>query len=308
MPVNDQHLIEISDDVAAALDRGEPVVALESTLITHGLPWPVNRDTALDMEREVREAGAIPATIAVLDGAIRVGLSGEEIERLSGADGQLKISSRGLAYAVATGRTAGTTVSGTMWVASRAGIPFFGTGGIGGVHIGAEKTGDVSNDLSELARTPVAVICSGVKSILDIGRTLEYLETVGVPVFGYRTDEFPAFFSGRSGHPAPYRLEGPDQVASVWQVHRTLGQKTGIVIACPPPVAVEDQDQMQRAIDQANREAADNGIHGGEVTPFVLRRIAEITDGASVQVNTALLRHNARIAAEIAVAYREVDA
>jgi pseudouridylate synthase len=298
--------IQLSDEVATALDEGGAVVALESTLITHGLPRPLNYQTAAEMEQEVREAGAVPATVCLLDGTIRVGLHDHELVRLAALDDAIKISSRGLGYAVATGRNAGTTVSGTMWIAAQVGIDFFGTGGTGGVHYGASETGDISTDLTELTRTPVAVVCAGVKSILDIGRTLEYLETAAVPVFGYRTDAFPAFFSGVSGFSVPYRLESPGQAAAVWRAHRDLGLPSGALIACPPPVSIEDGNALESAIIQANEEAIQKGISSGDITPFVLGRVAEITDGASVRVNIALLRNNARIAAEIAVAARDL--
>jgi pseudouridylate synthase len=297
-------MIHLSDEVATALDEGRPVVALESTLITHGLPRPLNYQTAAEMEQDVRDIGAVPATICLLDGVIHVGLREAELSRLAELDNAIKISSRGIAYAVGTYRSAGTTVSGTMWIASKVGIDIFGTGGIGGVHYGASETEDISTDLTELTRTPVAVVCAGIKSILDIGRTLEYLETAGVPVFGYQTDAFPAFFSGISGYSAPYRLESAEQAANVWRMHRELNLPSGSVIACPPPISVGDGESLETAIRQANQEAIEQGISSGDITPFVLRRIAEITDGASVRVNVALLRNNARIAAEIAVAAR----
>lgn len=303
MPVSSRSPVKLSDEVAEARAGSRSVVALESALITHGLPYPLNLQTAREMEQDVRDSGAIPATICLLDGEIRVGLSIDQLARLAESNDPIKVSSRGLAWAAATGQTAGTTVSGTMWIAGLTRIQFFGTGGIGGVHHDAAETGDISTDLLELARTPVAVISAGVKSILDIGRTLEYLETAGVPVYGYQSDEFPAFFSGESGLPAPYRLENAAQAAAVWHRQRQLELPNGAVIACPPPVNADDADALQAAIDQANREARDQQVRGGDVTPFVLHRIAEITDGASVRVNIALLRNNARIAAEIAVAY-----
>ncbi len=294
--------IVIREEVSRALDQGGPVVALESTLITHGLQAPLNGETAAEMEREVRTAGATPATIAVIDGTIRIGLCGQELHDLASAVHAVKISSRALPGAVSERLTGGTTVSATMFVSAAVRIGFFATGGIGGVHHGADQTGDVSSDLTELARTPVAVVCSGVKSILDIGRTLEYLETSGVPVYGYQTDSFPGFFSGESGFRAPQRLDGPEQAAAAWRVHRELGLPGGIVIACTPPAGVANAEDLDRAVQQANAEAFEQGVRGGEVTPFVLRRVAELTNGASLQVNTALLRSNARTAAEIAVA------
>jgi pseudouridylate synthase len=300
--------VKFGEEVRAALEEHRPVVALESTLITHGLPRPLNEQTAREMEQEVRDVGAIPATICLLDGIIRTGLSDDELARLASLDDAIKISSRGLAYAITRKRNAGTTVSGTMAIANQVGIQFFGTGGIGGVHFGASETGDISTDLSELSRTPVAVVSAGIKSILDIARTVEYLETAGIPVFGYQTDEFPAFFSGASGITAPYRIDTPEEAAAVWHTHREIGLPTGMLIACPPPVTVEDATALEGAIQQANREVMEQGISSGAVTPFVLKRIAEITDGASVRVNIALLRHNARIAAEIAVAHSAISA
>ena len=285
-----------------ALQSRTPVVALETALVTHGLPRPRNIETAIAMEDNVRSSGAVPATIGILHGEIIVGMTREELTALSEVPHPLKASSRGLPYVLATGNSAGLTVSGTAWLAARAGIDIFATGGIGGVHHGAEETGDISTDLWELAGTPVAVICSGVKSILDIGRTLEYLETAGVPVYGYQTDEFPAFFSGASGYDVPFRLEDPEHAARIWIAHRTLDLGRAAIVACPPPVEVEDDAKLQHAIDQANQEAREQRVTSGDVTPFVLRRIAEITDGASIEANVALLKHNARIAGEIAVA------
>ncbi len=302
----DRRYIHPGPEVEQALLANQPVVALESTLITHGLPYPLNLQTAQQMEQEVRNAGATPATICLLDGEIRVGLNDDELSRLAEPGDTVKISSRGIGWAIATKQTAGTTVSGTMWVAAKVGIELFGTGGTGGVHVGASETGDISTDLFELARTPVAVVSSGVKSILDIGRTLEYLESVGVPVFGFQTDQFPAFFSGSSGHSAPMRLENAVEAARTWQVHRDLGIETGMLIACPPPITLDDAGMLQQAVDQANREARKAGISSGAVTPFVLGRIAELTDGESLRINTALLKHNAAIAGSIASALHTI--
>lgn len=298
--------LKLGDEAGDAKLDYYPIVALESALITHGLPYPLNLQTALEMEQEIRDAGAVPATICLLDGEIRIGMTQEELTQLAESSDPMKVSSRGLPYAVATGRTAGLTVSGTMRLALTAEIDIFATGGIGGVHHDASETGDISTDLTELSRTSIAVVCAGIKSILDIGRTLEYLETAGVPVYGYQTDEFPAFFSGSSGYPAPHRLEDASQAADVWHRQRLFALPCGAVIACPPPDAVEDAAGLGAAIDQANREAADQGISSGDVTPFVLNRVAEITDGASVRANIALLRNNARIAGEIAVAHRQL--
>ncbi|TVR71837.1 MAG: pseudouridine-5'-phosphate glycosidase [Sphaerobacteraceae bacterium] len=302
----DRRYIQPGPEVEQALLANQPVVALESTLITHGLPYPLNLQTAQEMEQEVRNAGATPATICLLDGMIRVGLNDDELSRLAEPGDTVKISSRGIGWALPTKQTAGTTVSGTMWIAAKVGIELFGTGGTGGVHVGASETGDISTDLFELARTPVAVVSSGVKSILDIGRTLEYLESVGVPVFGFQTDQFPAFFSGTSGHSAPMRLENAADAARTWQVHRDLGINTGMLIACPPPITLDDAGMLQQAVDQANREARESGISSGAVTPFVLGRIAELTDGESLRINTALLRHNAGVAGSIASALHTI--
>lgn len=294
--------IKMRDEVAQALGEGRPVVALESTLITHGLPHPLNAETALAMEREVRSTGAVPATVAVLGGMLRAGLSEAEIEQLAATENALKVSSRGLAYALASGRTAATTVSGTMWVAKVAGIRYFATGGIGGVHRDASRTGDISTDLLELSRTSVAVVCAGAKSILDIGRTLEYLETAGVPVLGYKTTEFPAFYTPHSGYSAPYTVRSPKEAAAVFRAHRRLRLPGGVLIACPPPASDADKTALESAIAQAVGEAGERGISGGEVTPFLLGRVAELSGGASLRANLALLHNNARIAAEIAAA------
>ncbi len=294
--------LKYNNEVVLALGDGRPVVALESTLITHGLPHPTNAETALAMEAQVRSAGAAPATVAVLGGLLRVGLDEEEIWALATADGVLKVSSRGLAYALVSGRTAATTVSGTMWAAKLAGIRYFATGGIGGVHRGVERTGDISTDLLELARTPVAVVCAGVKSILDIGRTLEYLESAGVPVLGYGTEEFPAFLTAKSGHRAPYTVADAPEAARVFRAHRRLGLPSGIVIASPPPSSDLDEATLEEATVRALREAEQQGMIGAALTPWLLARVADLTDGASLRANTALLQQNARIAAQIAVA------
>ncbi len=294
--------VRLSDEVREALAGGRQVVALESTLITHGLPHPTNAETALAMEAEVRAEGAVPATVAVLGGVLKAGLSEDEILALASSRGALKVSSRGLAYALATGSTAATTVSGTMWAARLAGVRYFGTGGIGGVHRGVESTGDISTDLLELSRTSVAVVCAGAKSILDIPRTLEYLETAGVPVLAYGTEEFPAFYTPHSGHMAPYSVASPPEAAAVFRAHRNLGLPGGLLIAVPPPASDADAAQVEAATSQAVREAEEQRVIGGDVTPFLLSRIAELSGGASLRANLALLRNNARVAARIAVA------
>lgn len=294
--------LRTSDEVARALGAGRPVVALESTLITHGLPRPLNARAALGMEEAVRRAGAAPATVAVLGGVVRVGLTADEIIALAELDGVFKVSSRGLSYAVVTGRPAATTVSGTLHAAALAGLRFFATGGLGGAHRGAQRTWDVSADLGELARVPVAVVCSGAKSILDLALTLERLDSLGVPVVGYGTDELPAFWTPRSGHRLEYSVSDAAEAARLWRTHRGLGLPGGMVFAVPPPAADADAARLEDATDRALREAEDAGVRGGEVTPWVLRRVAALTEGASVEVNVALLLNNARVAAEIAAA------
>lgn len=288
-----------SNEVRQALDSGQPVVALESTVITHGLPYPANRDTALSMEAAVRDGGAIPATIAVLKGEITVGLSEEQIEYLAKATDVRKCSRRDLPIAVGLGEDAATTVAGTMIVANMAGIRVFATGGIGGVHRGHPF--DVSADLLELGRTPVAVVCAGAKSILDLPLTLEVLETQGVPILGYQTDSLPMFFTHESDLPIDVRVENPQQVANIIKAAHELEAQHGILIAVPVP---EDKalahDIAENAIEQATEEAESQGIHGKEITPFVLGRVVELTEGKSMVANRALLENNARLAAQIA--------
>lgn len=288
-----------SNEVRQALDSGQPVVALESTVITHGLPYPANRDTALSMEAAVRDGEAVPATIAVLKGEITVGLSEEQIEYLAKATDVRKCSRRDLPIAVGLGEDAATTVAGTMIVANMAGIRVFATGGIGGVHRGHPF--DVSADLLELGRTPVAVVCAGAKSILDLPLTLEVLETQGVPILGYQTDSLPMFFTPESDLPIDVRVENPQEVASIIKAAHDLEVKHGILITVPVP---EDKalarDIAENAIEQATEEAESQGIHGKEITPFVLARVVELTEGKSMIANRALLENNARLAAQIA--------
>src|SRR5947209_6184769 len=295
-------LIDIRPEVADAIRDDRPVVALESTLIAHGLPWPWNLETAHRAEAAVRDAGAVPATVAVLDGRPTVGLNEEELRRLAQSPGVIKASRRDLAFAVAQRRTASTTVAGTMALAHLAGIRVFATGGIGGAHRGPHAW-DISADLSELARTPVAVVCAGAKSILDIPRTLEILETQSVPVIGYRTDQFPAFFIPSSGEPTMNRVDTPADAAEVLRVHWALGG-AGIVLAQPVEehVAVE-ADTFLTALTAAEREAIGEGIRGKDLTPFLLGRLADITDGQTPKANHALVIANARLAAQIARAY-----
>ena len=300
--------LHVSLEVSAALAAGRPVVALESTLITHGLPYPANAQTALAMEAAVRESGAVPATIAILAGRITVGLSPAEIERLAALPygSARKCSRRDLPIAVGLGEDAATTVAGTMIVAHLAGIRVFSTGGIGGVHRGAPF--DVSADLLELGRTPVAVVCSGAKSILDLPLTLEVLETQGVPVLGLGTDTLPSFYSRSSGLPVDVSVATVVEAARIVAAARRLGAQHGLLVAVPVPEADElPAAQVETAIQQATAEAAAQGIHGKRVTPFLLGRVAELTGGASRRANTALLVNNARVGGQLAVALNGLE-
>ena len=295
----------LAAEVADAVGSGRPVVALESTIISHGMPYPTNVEMAREVERIVRDHGAVPATIAVLGGRCQVGLDDAQLEQLATADGVVKATTRDLPWLVATGSTGATTVAATMRLAALAGIKVFATGGIGGVHRGAATTMDVSADLTELASTPVAVVSAGVKSILDIGLTLERLETLGVPVIVHASDEFPSFYSRHSGFPAPRRLDSPAAIAAhlhaTWDV---LGLTTGVSIANPIPVADEiPAHEIGRVIDEALAELDEFGIVGQDVTPFLLAKVVERTEGRSLAANLALVRHNAAVAAQIAVAY-----
>ncbi|MEX1362947.1 MAG: pseudouridine-5'-phosphate glycosidase [Nannocystaceae bacterium] len=301
--------LAIRPEVARALASHRPVVALESTIITHGMPWPANAETARSVEAVVREHGALPATIAVMDGRIRVGLSDEELEALARDPEARKLSRRDLGTALAQGWRGGTTVAATMLCAARAGIRVFATGGIGGVHRGGEHSLDVSADLSELGRTPVAVVCAGCKAILDIPRTLEVLETQGVPVIGYGCDEVPAFYTRRSGCPAPLRLDTPLQIAEAIAAQWELGLRTGVLVTNPIPVAdAMDEAEIELAIASALADADARGIKGKDITPFLLARIVELTGERSLRANIALVRNNAQLAARIAVAYAERQA
>ena len=303
---NHPHL-EIGEEARRVLREGGPVVALESTIIAQGMPWPQNLETARRVEAAVREAGAAPATIAVLGGKLKVGLEEEELEGLArGGQKVRKLSRRDLPVAVARGEDGATTVAGTMIIAAMAGIRIFATGGIGGVHRGAAQSMDISADLEELARTDVAVVCAGAKAILDLGLTLEYLETRGVPVWGYRTEAFPAFYVRDSGFGVDSRVDTPRELAQLLRVKWRLGLHGGAVIANPVPEAHEaDPVLMERFIDQALREAAGSGTKGKEVTPFLLQRVAELSGGASLQTNIELVLNNAQLAGELAVAYVE---
>jgi pseudouridine-5'-phosphate glycosidase len=295
--------VEIAPEVAAALAAGRGVVALESTIITHGMPYPQNLDTARAVEAVVRENGAVPATVALLDGRGRVGLDDAALERLARADGVAKASRRDLPALAATKASAGTTVAATMYLAHLAGISIFATGGIGGVHRGAEHTFDVSADLDELGSTPVTVICAGAKSILDLPKTLEVLETRGVPVIGVGTDEFPAFFCRTSGLPVDHRVDTPQELAAVLVEHARFGLRGGVLVANPIPEqdALTAQD-IDARIDQAIADAVHAGITRKDVTPYLLERINELTAGRSLVANIALIRNNAAFGARTAVA------
>ena len=294
--------LHIREDIRGAMEAGRAVVALESTLITHGLPYPLNVDTALGMEAAARESGAIPATIAVLHGEITVGLTRAQIEMLAAEAGSVrKTSRRDLPIVTALGQHGATTVAGTMIVAAMAGISVFATGGIGGVHRGQPQ--DVSADLIELGRTPVAVVCSGPKSILDLPLTLEALETQGVPILGYATDTLPAFYARRTDLPIDQRIDSPEQAAAIIHAGKRLGAAHGMLIVLPVPKEDElDTTLAEAAILRATDEAQAAGIAGNEITPFVLRRVSELTDGASMKANISLLVNNARVAGRIAAA------
>lgn len=300
--------LDVAPEVAAALASGRPVVALESTIITHGMPFPANIETALAVEAEIRAGGAVPATMAIVAGRFKAGLSPHEIESLATARDVVKASRRDLAWVVATGQNGSTTVAGTMILAAMAGIRVFVTGGLGGVHRGATTTMDMSADLTELARTPVAVVCAGVKSILDVGLTLELLETLGVPVLGYGTDRFPAFYVADSGFVAPARVDDPGQAAAVIHHQFALGLGCGLVIANPiPPAEAMDGQVVEEAIAIALAEAQTRQITGKAVTPFLLEALVRLTQGRCLKANVALIKHNARLGAAIAVALAELE-
>ena len=294
--------LDLSPEVAVALQGGKPVVALESTIISHGMPYPQNVETALRVEQTVREGGAVPATIAVIGGRLKAGLTHDEIEYL-GKKGPAvtKASRRDLPVLVARKQDGATTVATTMIIAALAGIRVFATGGVGGVHRGAETTMDISADLEELARTPVMVICAGAKSILDLGLTLEYLETKGVPVIGYGTEELPAFYTRKSGFGVDYRVDSPEELAAMFRAQRDMNYKGGMLVTNPiPEEYAMDKDVIDAAIEQALREATEQGVHGKETTPFLLARVVELTGGESLESNIQLVLNNARLAARTA--------
>lgn len=297
--------LSMTEEVRRALAARRPVVALESTIIAHGMPYPQNVETARQVEQIVREAAAVPATIAIIGGVLKVGLSGGELDRF-GREGRsiAKVSVRDLPFVVARGLDGATTVASTMRIAAMAGIRVFATGGIGGVHRGAEVTFDISADMTEFAESSVAVVTAGAKAILDLGLTLETLETLGVPVIGLGTDEFPAFYSRRSGHGVPMRCDSAGEIAGVMRAKWELGLKGGIVVANPIPADAEiPAAEIAPVIEAALRKAAAKGIRGKETTPFLLAEIAGVTEGRSLAANIALVRNNARVAAAIAVAF-----
>ena len=296
--------LDIAPEVKAALQSGKPVVALESTIISHGMPYPQNVETALNVEKIVRENGAVPATIAIIGGRLKAGLSEEEITYLGKKGyGVTKASRRDLPVLVARGEDGATTVATTMIIAEMAGIRVFATGGIGGVHRGAEVTMDISADLEELAQTGVMVICAGAKSILDLGLTLEYLETKGVPVIGYQTEELPAFYTRKSGFGVDYRLDTPEEVAAAFRAKVEMGLRGGMLVTNPIPEQYSmDPDVIGKAIDEAIEEAKSQGIHGKATTPFLLAKIKDITGGDSLASNIRLVYNNAELAAKVACA------
>ncbi len=297
--------LDVNPEVAQAIAEGRPVVALESTIISHGMPYPQNVETALNVEQIIRQNGAVPATIAIIGGRLKAGLTAEEIEYF-GKKGQAihKASRRDLAVLCARGEDGATTVTTTMIIAHMAGIKIFATGGIGGVHRGAETTMDISADLEELGQTPVMVVCAGAKSILDLGLTLEYLETKGVPVIGYQTRELPAFYTRQSGFGVDYQIDTPEELAAAFKASNEMGLKSGMLVTNPIPEAYAmPYETITAAIDQAIAESVEQGIHGKATTPFLLARVAELTGGDSLASNIQLVYNNAALAARTAVAY-----
>jgi pseudouridine-5'-phosphate glycosidase len=300
--------LDINPEVAAALKSGKAVVALESTIISHGMPYPKNVETALNVEKIVRENGAIPATIAILKGRLKVGLTADEIEYLGKAKDVVKCSRRDIPFIIAKKLDGATTVASTMILAAMAGIKIFATGGVGGVHRGAQETFDISADLLELAQTDVAVVCAGAKSILDIGLTLEYLETNGVPVVGYQTDELPAFYTRKSGFGVDYRIDSPEEMAQTLKAKWDLKLKGGLIIANPIPEAYAmDLDTITKAIEEALKQAQRDGIKGKESTPYLLAKVKDLTGGDSLDSNIQLVYNNAKVGAQVAVALAKIS-
>jgi pseudouridine-5'-phosphate glycosidase len=304
-----KNYLDINPGVAKALEEGKPVVALESTIISHGMPYPKNVETALNVEKIIRDNGAVPATIAILQGRLKVGLTREEIEYLGQGKEVVKTSRRDIPFIVAKKLDGATTVATTMIIANLAGIKVFATGGIGGVHRGAQQTFDISADLQELAHTNVAVVCAGAKSILDIGLTLEYLETQGVPVVGFGTNELPAFYTRKSGFGVDYRVDSAEELASAVKAKWDLGLNGGLVVANPIPVQYQmDYDTITKAINEAVKEAEEKGIKGKESTPFLLAKVKEITGGESLESNIQLVYNNAKVGAQLAVELVKLEA
>ena len=301
-----KQFLSITDEVQRALDENKPVVALESTIISHGMPYPQNVEMAKEVEQIVRDNGAVPATIAIIDGKIKIGLNDEELEIMGNTEDIAKVSRRDMAQVVATKQLGATTVASTMICAEMAGIRFFVTGGIGGVHRGVEDTMDISADLEELAQTDVVVICAGAKSILDLDKTMEYLETKGVPVIGYQTDELPAFFTRESGIGLNASSDTTEEIASIAKTKYELALHGGIVVANPiPEEDAMDKDYIDGIIGDAVKEAQEKGIHGKESTPFLLSKVVENTDGKSLETNIKLVKNNAEIGTQIAVNYHK---
>jgi len=301
--MNFNKYLDVAPEVKKAIEEGKPVVALESTIISHGMPYPKNVETALNVEKVIRDNGAVPATIAIIGGRLKAGLSKEEIEYL-GKTGQkvTKVSRRDLPVIVSKKMDGATTVATTMIIAAMAGIKVFATGGIGGVHRGAETTMDISADLEELAQTPVLVVCAGAKAILDLGLTLEYLETKGVPVIGFGTEELPAFYTRKSGFKVDYRLDTPAEVAAAFVAKKDLGMAGGMLLTNPIPEQYAMDDKViNNAIDQAIKESVEQGIKGKATTPFLLARVVELTGGDSLESNIQLVYNNAKVAAQTAV-------
>ena len=296
-----RNFMDIKPEVEKALEEGTPVVALESTIISHGMPYPKNVETALAVEEVIRKNGAIPATIAIIEGRIKIGLTPEEIEYMAKADNVLKVSRRDFPLVISQKLDGATTVAGTMIAANMAGIKVFVTGGTGGVHRGAGESFDVSADLEELKMTDVTVVCAGVKSILDIGATLEYLETSGVPVITYGADSFPAFYSRESGFAAECRIDEPEKISALIRTKEQLGLRGGILVACPIPE--EDEipfEKMDVVIKQALKECEEKGVRGKRITPFLLSKVKDLTEGSSLEANIKLVLHNADIGSKIA--------
>ena len=302
-----EQYLEINPEVKAALDSGKAVVALESTIISHGMPYPKNVETALQVEQIVRDNGAVPATIAIIKGKLKVGLTPEEIEYLGSSHDVIKASRRDIPFIIAKGLDGATTVASTMIIADLAGVRVFATGGIGGAHRGAQNTMDISADLQELAHTNVAVVCAGAKSILDIGLTLEYLETQGVPVIGFGTDELPAFYTSKSGFGVDYRIDTAKEVAEALKAKWDLGLNGGIVLANPiPDEYAMDPEVISKAIETAVRESEEQGIKGKESTPFLLARVKELTGGSSLDSNIQLVFNNVKVGAQVAVEFSKL--